>query len=464
MMMRWWIAGGLLLAPLLARAERPTEGGLWSFAPDDDVLTHDHPGGAVRVHYTLAGPNAVPSAEYAAQVADTTVAALDLYATVLGLRPPVSESELELGELGGSPAFDVYLLDFGGGADGHFLADACEGSRCAGAFVMENDFAGYAYPSVSVAIDTVASHELFHAVQAAYSRDAPTWFSEGTAVWAQRRFRSEAQDFLRKSDHYLADTARSLFKPPSGPVPAFAYGTALWWDFLVARHGDEIFEALLLASEGDLLIGMPAALAAADDTLEAAWLEFVAWNLATGERAGALPGHAFAAQLAGITARSSGTAIQDDARVFSLSAHYHHLVHAGGPLWFALTAPAPPLQFALHPVQSAAPDGPVLPAMLRWGADEAGARALADLPPGSYWLIVAHPEIALVSAQMSLCLGDEATARRCVNEADDAPEPEPEPEPELEPDARCDCRSGATPSALWLAMLPLGTRRRSRRP
>src|SRR5690606_634698 len=116
-----------------------------------------------------------------------------------------------------------------GAADGHFDVDACTGTpaRCAGFFVIENDFAGYAYASVAEAVDTVVSHELFHAVQAAYVRDLPVYLSEGTATWAERAFRPDSRDFLRLCDAYLADTGRSLHKPPAGPAPAFAYGTAL---------------------------------------------------------------------------------------------------------------------------------------------------------------------------------------------------------------------------------------------
>ena len=43
-------------------------------------------------------------------------------------------------ELGGSPAFDFYLVDFGGSSDGMFGIDDCIDHRCVGYMVMENDF------------------------------------------------------------------------------------------------------------------------------------------------------------------------------------------------------------------------------------------------------------------------------------------------------------------------------------
>lgn len=455
----------LMLLPASASAGRPTEGGLFAFGPDDVVLTHDHPDGDIRVHYTEQGPNAAPSLAYVTQVADTAVEALALYAGPLALRPPIDETELGP-ELGGSPAFDIYLVDFGGAADGHFLVDACDGPRCSGAFVMENDFAGYGYETTAAAIDTVVSHELFHAVQAAYDHDAPIWFSEGTAVWAERRFRSDSQDFIKQCDRYLADTGRTLFKPPSGPVPAFAYGTGLWWDFLISRTGDDLVEPLLIASEGDLLVTMPAAIAATGDDLASVWLEFVAANLATGPRAGASPGHAYAARLTGIGDHPALTNLDEALRIFALSANYYRLAHPGGPLWFALDAPAPPLQFALHPVEASAADGPVLPAVLQWDATEVSAHELADLPAGGYWLSIAHPEIATTSTQTRLCLGDEPTARLCDPTTEPDPEPaptepaaQPDPEPEPPPDEGCDCRTSNPPFSL-LGLLLLPRRRR----
>jgi hypothetical protein len=356
------LVAALVLAPAVARAERPTEGGLWSFDPGDVVLTHDDVGGGVRVHYTIAGNHAVPLKDddadgvpdYVVQVGATTREVFNKFAE-LGLRAPVAEAELGLGPLGGSEAFDVYLVDFGGNADGVFLVDECDGSppRCGGAFAMENDFAGYGYTNSTEAIDTVTSHELFHAVQGAYVKELPVWLSEGTATWAERQFRTDSRDFLRLCDGYLADTSRSLFKPPAGPVPAFAYGTALWFDFISARHDPAIVDALLTAAVDDptAVASIEAVLAAYGDSLAEAWPIFAAWNLATGERAGEAESYPYAAKLAGVVAEAGSVDgfLTDDARIFSLSTTYYRVEHEGGPLWFGLAAPAEPLEFALHP-------------------------------------------------------------------------------------------------------------------
>ena len=94
--------------------------------------------------------------------------------------------------------------------------------------VVENDFAGYGYANLLTALEVVVSHENFHAVQAAYRGDFPTWVSGGTAVWAEKRFDENSADYLALARNYLEEPSRSLYNPPTGPVPAFAYGTALF--------------------------------------------------------------------------------------------------------------------------------------------------------------------------------------------------------------------------------------------
>ncbi|WAS99415.1 MXAN_6640 family putative metalloprotease [Nannocystis punicea] len=470
----------LLLLPRVAHAERPTEGGLWPYDPKDILAAYDHPGGALRVHYSVDGPSVVPLADldadgvpdYVTLVADTAAAVLDLYRDEFDLRPPRSEAEHGLGPLGGSEALDIYLVDFAGAADGHFGHDVCDPDACAGHLLLENDFAGYAYADLGEAVDTVVSHELFHAVQAAYVVDPPVWFSEGTAVWAERAYRPDSRDFLRLCDAYLADTGRSLYKPPAGPVPAFAYGTALWWDFLIDRHGPELADALLqIAGAPDLPAAIADLLLGRADDLRAAWLEFSAWNLATGPRAGARDSYPYAEQLAGVVAEQEGSPLADDDRFFSLTARYYRLEHPGGPFWFGLAAPAPGLQFTLQGVAGGAEDGPVEPAQIAWDGLDPEPRLLADLPAGGYWLAVVNPVLSDMSIQAHLCAAATRDALACV-------EPVPAPEttgddgttgdstgddgttedPDVrEPEACGGCSTGG-PVFAWL--LPLLRRRR----
>ncbi|MBN2799220.1 MAG: hypothetical protein JXX28_08760 [Deltaproteobacteria bacterium] len=461
----------LLLLTGTSLAVRPTEGGMFSFDDADVVASWEEPGGVVRVHYSVEGPNVVRAGDadqdgvpdFAQDVAITAAEVIDFYSDTVGLRRPLSEDQVGLSALGGSYAFDFYLVDFAGNADGMFSPDGCADGHCAGHMVMENDFAGYGYPSISMAIEVLTSHELFHAVQNAYAADQVNWFAEGTAVWGENQWDPGSLDFMWFADSYLESADRSLDKPPTGPVPAFAYGTCLWWDFLTTRHDTELMNELQEATDdstGDPLLDMASVIEGRADTLEEAWTTFVSWNLATGDRAGALPGYSYATRLDGIHAEAEGTSIDDDNRFYPLAATYYRLDHQGGPLWFGLEEEAAGLHFALHPVKDGAADGPVEPAAEAWYGEAQGKRALldgADLPAGGYWLAVTYPQRADASTKVRLCLGDEAAASACT--AGDEPEDTGTDEPE-EPGKGCSS-TGLTPLAGAWGLIALMRRRRS---
>ena len=137
------------------------------------------PAGHFRVHFSRQGRNAVPAEDveatgvpdYVELVAETYDEVYRRYHEELGFREPLGDAILGGRGDGGDERFDVYLLDFAGRADGAYRRDAClsmNGSVCAGHILQENDFVGYAYPSRRVATRVLASHEYFHAVQAAY--------------------------------------------------------------------------------------------------------------------------------------------------------------------------------------------------------------------------------------------------------------------------------------------------------
>lgn len=505
-------AAALLLAPRVATAEdRPTEGGLWSFDASDTVESWDEPTQVVRVHYSVDGPNitrlddldedGVP--DYAQDVAERTAESLDLYVS-LGFRPPVPEAAIEE-ELGGSPAYDVYLIDFGGAADGRFGVDGCGNDGCAGFFIVENDFAGYGYATVEEGITTVTSHESFHGVQAAYAF-LPTWVSEGTATWAERQFDSSSADFVRLCNGLLSDPGRPLYQPPGGPVPAFAYGTALWFDFLSERHDAGIIVDLLTAMLDDTNAEAPeqvfeSLLAQRDDDLETAWATFARYNLATGRRAGVAQSHPYAALLDGIDADATRDIIALDARFYPLAANYYNLQHQGGDAWFIADDALPDVAFSLHPVGDFAADGAVGEPIATWSVDEPSAvQIYEDLPPGGYWIVGALSVIADGPARANLCVGNDPTADGCPDVpdggssstgadgdsgADETTDAETGQDPEgtttMDPDDSgegtttgtsdtdldggsdegCGCTSGR-PSAPWLALLVVGLVRRRR--
>ncbi|MDP2314756.1 MAG: MYXO-CTERM sorting domain-containing protein [Pseudomonadota bacterium] len=406
----------ILTLASLAHAQRPTEGGLFSFDASDVVASVDSPGGTVRVWYSTDGPNLVKTddddangvPDFAEEVGAAAEDVLIVYAEK-GFRAPLSDEGR-----GGSDAMDVYLVDFGGNADGNYSAEVCSSSprQCSGFFVMENDFEGYGYGSLSTAIRVLTSHELFHAVQAAYDADEEVWFSEGTAVWAEELYEEESNDFLAFCDAYLDDTGRSLNEPPAGPVPTFAYATALWWWYLSDQYGDDVLIELLEATESgdDLLLDMEGIEVARGGSLRVDFATFAQWNLATGRYSGAMASYPFAENIGPPRAEESGAAISDDNRYYPLAATYYTLEHPGGEVWFATAADAPELAFSLHGTTA---DGDVTDAVATV-AGSATPALLGDLPAGDYWLVGSNPTLAEDSTKVLTCLGSAADVAACA--------------------------------------------------
>ncbi|MBL9038262.1 MAG: hypothetical protein JNG84_07110, partial [Archangium sp.] len=235
---------------------RPTDttvAQMWRFDPTETVEHLDAPDGGFRVHFSRAGRNAVPAADLDADGLPDFVQSVSAvyeevgarYATTWGFRRPLGDGTVLSN--GGDGRYDVYLVDFAGAADGAMRVDACPGpntERCITYVAQENDFAGYGYPSLSEATRILGSHEYFHAVQAAYDHGQDVVLSEGTAVWATEEYDPASRDFENFIGGYLSRVDRSLDSAPAGPVPAYAYGSAIFFRYLSERFGSQIIREL----------------------------------------------------------------------------------------------------------------------------------------------------------------------------------------------------------------------------
>lgn len=418
-------SAALLLGLGAARpaAARPTEGeGLHPFEPADEVEAFDSAHGLVRVHFSRSGPNqALPEdsdldgvPDIVSSIAAQAEAALE-GTERLGLRLPVAESALGLGELGGSDALDIYLVDFGGVADGMFAVDACRGGRCAGHLLVENDFAGYGYASIDEATAVLASHELFHGVQYAYADALPVWLSEGSAVWAEHLYAPEVDDFLWFCGAYLDELARPFDRPPAGVTTAASYGVGLVFAYFVELAGPgfmvELMEAVEAAGPDGALDALVSVSEAAGVGLVARWPEFVDWCLATGRRAGVAPSFSFAAALGGVSSTVSGPvgegegALVVDERLYSLAGVYARLDHRGGELDIGVLDGDPSIWISLSAVAGGRTDGPVEPPFFGAAATEGLRASLGALPAGTYWMALSKAELGADSSRPQVCVG-----------------------------------------------------------
>lgn len=248
------------------------------------------PGGRVRVHYVTTSTDAVPAADldasgvpdFVEEVAQRGDESLARFAA-LGFRAPRTD-----GMLGGDDRLDIYVRDLAG-ADGSFGVDSCTDTpfTCVGYVTMENDFAGYNYPSLSLAIRILTSHELFHAVQEAYDSDQPIAWSEGTAVWAEEVVFPEQSDFENLVAAFQAKPFRPFDRAGAGFGDLYPYGAALWPYFLEAHVGAGMVAASWARCEDagsnpTFLTAIDAELAARGRVLADEWIEFTRWNARTG--------------------------------------------------------------------------------------------------------------------------------------------------------------------------------------
>ncbi len=244
-------------------------------------------GGNVRVHYTTTGVDAVLIGDvngdlvpdYVAEVAavaDTTLANL----ASRGFRAPLGD-----GTLGGDGRFDIYLINFAS-ADGHFMGETCSGAprTCSGYIEMENDLVGFSYPTRSEGIQVLVSHELFHAVQAAYPGDLPVAWSEGSATWNEEIAFPAQNDFERLIPSFLAKTARPFERSGAGFGDLYPYGAALWPHYLELKFGAGTVRGVFELAPMEFLDAADSVLRGKGSSLGAAFAEFTRWNLMTAER------------------------------------------------------------------------------------------------------------------------------------------------------------------------------------
>lgn len=362
------------------------------YEPDDTVESVLSPGERFRIHFTRQGTHAVPAADadgngvpdFVELVGHTYERVATFYAG-LGFRLPPDDAN-PAGDDGGDGRFDVYLVDFAGIGDGAFRLESClEGvTRCTGFMLQENDFLGYGYPSDAEAVEILASHEFFHAVQAAYRPDLGGIASEGTAVWATERFEPALDDLEGFTRGYMISPDSTLVLDPAGPGVSFTYGAGLFFQFLGERYGDGALVALLEESVRQPEARWPVLLDTClrrdfASSFDAAFAQFATWNLGTGPRATPGFGYARAEGYAPVTtAAAQLPTTQDRVRVAAAASRLFE-VPGGASFVGASYEPEPGTDpAALHLVLAAVTDDAVLRVVTEDGPDALRAQVAAD--------------------------------------------------------------------------------------
>jgi MYXO-CTERM domain-containing protein len=318
-------------------------------------------------------------------------------------------------------------------------------------------------------------------------------------VWATERFDPTTNDFEAFVHGYLERPDRSIDSPPPGPVPTFAYGSAIFFEFLTERHDDDLIRKLwehLENGQGDPMepadqadptfVVQLDALLRRDygSSFAAEWAEFAKWNLYTGVSADPAVAYAEGARYPAVTSSAITLPHQmDGLRVFYASAQYF-VASAGGRT--RVTA-------AMVDSQLTTTDD--TNGMVLWLASRKMNRnaevvrvtngETVDVTGGSAIVVVTNtnrgPIGAALSNRPALCVGTPDEVNTCivafggtlpdagvdagVDAGTDAGSGEPDagmaadagPEP-MGPPTGCGCGVGIESSPLWLVLLALGRR------
>ena len=425
-MTRALVVAALVATPSVARAERPVLAG---------EATFGMAGGDVLVHYATTGVDAVAPADadhdgvpdFVGQVATTAELALARFIAV-GFRRPLGD-----GARGGDGRLDIYLRDLAS-ADGNAGIDACDATdHCVGFVAAENDFAGYAYASITEAIRSVVPHEIFHLVQDAYAGGQPATWTEGSAVWSvEYLFGDGCSDFERFLPAFVTRSFRPFERAVGGFGDGYPYGAALWPYYLEQRFGVGTVVAAWAASEhAPFLDAIDAALAPVGSTTDAAWADLTRANVFTGARAGG--GDYVAAAAWPEVPREPAIATTGQIFIEGLSARYVPITAASRS------------QLAVTPtgIRIAAwlvADGATLADGVALTAD--GAALVTTIAPGGYTLVVTGLARGSITTAVDVAL---------------TPAPIVEPPPPPPPSAGCSASPGG-PGALLLVLALLRRR------
>jgi hypothetical protein len=417
----------------VASGVRPTTGSAQPprFSATDTVESAVSPSGSFRVHFTRAGTNAVPAADtdgngtpdFVDAVAKSYDAVLTFYAAQ-GFRAPPDDSTVGSGN-GGDGKFDVYLVDFGLSADGAYRLEDCFSAAqgCAGYMVQENDFVGYGYRNAQEGIDTVSSHEFFHAVQATYDPRQGSIAAEGSAVWATEQYKPALDDLESFSAGYLSRPDKTLTVDPIGPVQTYSYGASVFFQFLSERYTPAtvrtLWEDVVPGARG---VANPRWLTALDALLmrekqasfAQAFHDFTRWNLSTGVRAGgAATTYANAARYAPLAVQAQGLPAALQLRLQPATAQAISVTPGGRPRLAVRFVPALAAPVEGVEVTVASLSGSRITSL----ASSAGPLTFATAGSDSFLLALSDGRVTGAGQPGTWCVGSEAEVAECAGDA-----------------------------------------------
>ncbi|MBI5509273.1 MAG: hypothetical protein HY903_11020 [Deltaproteobacteria bacterium] len=468
---------GPVLATEALRPDNPARES-FGFDPGDTVEILDSPGGDFRVHYARAGRCAVPDTDldgnlmpdYVEDTAAVYDDVLTFYRDALGFRAPLADDGI--GDNGGDGRFDVYLVDFGGNSDGMLGVDGCLNAnpdQCVGYMLQENDFArsqDYRYSSLHVATQILASHEFFHAVQNAYDGYQGSILSEGTATWASEAYNAALPDFEKAIQAYMDNPDQPIDTPMPGM--SFNYSTAIFFEFLAERLGQDAVRKIYEASEnGANGVSDPSWFAALPDVISSygqgafdrIFVDFATWNLFTGNRGDPAQSYALGRSYPRVRLDVVSPPYVDAlVRIPHAATKYFSVVPSGRTEMTAALV-GPPEELADLHLRLTVERGPAFETPLAVQDLQAGTEVVSTDLARTFIVFLVNTSTGGTSRRPGLCIGTPAEVTACKAQLN----PTPPPPPTEEDPGGCLSATPTGPLAVVSSVALLWRRRRGRR-
>ena len=283
-------------------------------AYDRPILQKEQPSesGRFLVHYDMNGKNAVSPVDIDNNGVPDYIDSVCYYydyvhnfeVDELHYREPASDNGL-----GGSDAFDVYVLNIGQGTinnpglygwtvpEVELPGGLPSRKRYSAYIVIDNDYSqrdssytdeGRKYATFRdtsfLGLKITIAHEYHHAIQFMYGEDrsAPS-INEMTSTWFEYRIFPQTQDYMQYVE-YLFKHPESYTFGNGNPITGYLYG--IFGQYCYRYHGDSLFLRMweYIAKGEESYMALNQAFEERRTNLENGWCEFMKWLYYTGKR------------------------------------------------------------------------------------------------------------------------------------------------------------------------------------
>ncbi len=237
-----------------------------------------------RVHYATSGVNMIygwPNTTYRDAVADACEGSWSFYHTTKGW--PVPPSDGTAG--GGSGLIDCYVTNLSGVYGWTQSENSVPGgyqNDYTAYFAIDNDYAGFGYPTPYPPMQVTVAHEYHHVVQMGLNAISAGWLMENTSTFME----DEVFDDVNDNYNYLACYFGAPYNRLQMANGCWEYACFIWPTYLAENWDHSVVRDVWvsLATTLNPYTSFDTILAPYGKNLDTGVAEWTRWNVYTGTR------------------------------------------------------------------------------------------------------------------------------------------------------------------------------------